>query len=41
MYQHEILRETDINVVAITNHNHFDLKQYQVSRDGVVTHPSI
>ena len=37
----EILSETDVNILAITNHNHFDLKQYEEFRDGVETHCQI
>lgn len=31
----EILKETDVKILAITNHNHFDLSQYEEFRDGV------
>ncbi|WP_185217997.1 hypothetical protein [Sphingobacterium mizutaii] len=32
----EILSETDVSILAITNHNHFDLSQYEEFRDGLV-----
>ncbi|OPC67331.1 hypothetical protein DSC47_01165 [Elizabethkingia miricola] len=31
----EIIRDTDVKILAITNHNHFDLNQYEEFRDGV------
>lgn len=31
----DILKDTDVKILAITNHNHFDLKQYEEFRDGV------
>lgn len=34
----EIIKETDVKILAITNHNHFDLKQYlefKTSVDGI------
>jgi predicted ATPase len=31
----EILKNTDVKILTITNHNHFDIKQYQDFRDGV------
>ena len=34
----EIIRETDVKILAITNHNHFDLEQYtefKTSVDGI------
>ncbi|HKC69866.1 MAG TPA: hypothetical protein VKG26_16640 [Bacteroidia bacterium] len=31
----EILKNTDVKILAITNHNHFDLKQYEEFRDIV------
>lgn len=34
----DILKDTDVNILAITNHNHFDSNQYELFRDGVVTH---
>lgn len=37
----EILRDTNVKILAITNHNHFDLKQYEEFRDGVVSHCQI
>jgi predicted ATPase len=37
----EILRDTDVNILAITNHNHFDAKQYEEFRDGVASHCQI
>lgn len=30
----EILKNTDVRILAITNHNHFDLAQYEQFRDG-------
>ncbi|MDV2445562.1 hypothetical protein CMV00_17430 [Elizabethkingia anophelis] len=30
-----IIRNTDVKILAITNHNHFDLKQYEEFRDEV------
>lgn len=30
----EILKNTDVRILAITNHNHFDLAQYQQFKDG-------
>lgn len=32
----ETLRNTDVKILAITNHNHFDLKQFEEFRDGLV-----
>lgn len=29
----EIIRQTDVKILAITNHNHFDLSQYQQFKD--------
>ncbi len=37
----EILRDTDVNILAITNHNHFDALQYEGFRDGVSSHCQI
>jgi predicted ATPase len=37
----EILGDTDVNILAITNHNHFDAKQYEEFRDGVASHCQI
>ncbi len=37
----EILSETDVNILAITNHNHFDSIQYEEFRDGVSGHCQI
>jgi len=37
----EILRDTDVNILAITNHNHFDSNQYEEFRDGVASHCQI
>ncbi|HBS85697.1 MAG: hypothetical protein A2W91_13670 [Bacteroidetes bacterium GWF2_38_335] len=37
----EILRDTDVNILAITNHNHFDASQYEGFRDGVSSHCQI
>lgn len=36
-----ILNDTEVKILAITNHNHFDLKQYEEFRDGVKTHCQI
>ena len=33
----DILKDTDVKILAITNHNHFDLEQYEEFRDGVST----
>ena len=33
----DIIKNTDVKILAITNHNHFDLKQYEEFRDGVST----
>ena len=33
-----ILKDTDVNILAITNHNHFDLTQFEQFRDGVASH---
>jgi predicted ATPase len=33
----DILKDTDVKILAITNHNHFDLSQYEEFRDGVST----
>ncbi|WP_051259723.1 DNA replication/repair protein RecF [Epilithonimonas tenax] len=33
----DILKDTDVKILAITNHNHFDLNQYEEFRDGVST----
>jgi hypothetical protein len=32
----DILKNTDVKIIAITNHNHFDLKQYEELRNSVV-----
>lgn len=37
----EILSETEVNILAITNHNHFDSIQYEEFRDGVENHCQI
>lgn len=37
----EILRDTEVNILAITNHNHFDAQQYEEFRDGVESHCQI
>jgi len=37
----EILSNTEVSILAITNHNHFDVKQYEEFRDGVETHCKI
>ena len=34
----EILSNTEVSILAITNHNHFDIQQYEEFRDGVETH---
>ena len=31
----EIIRTTDVKILAITNHNHFDAKQYSEFKDSV------
>jgi len=31
----EIIKETDVKILAITNHNHFDYKQYEKFRQSV------
>ncbi len=31
----EIIKDTEVKILAITNHNHFDLKQYKEMRDGL------
>lgn len=31
----DILKDTDVKILAITNHNHFDSEQYEEFRDGV------
>ncbi|HEU4472826.1 MAG TPA: hypothetical protein VFR58_17150 [Flavisolibacter sp.] len=31
----EILKETDVRILAVTNHNHFDVKQFEALTDGV------
>lgn len=33
----DIINDTDVKILAITNHNHFDLIQYEEFRDGVLT----
>lgn len=33
----DLIKHTDVKVLAITNHNHFDLSQYEEFRDGVST----
>lgn len=37
----EIIKNTDVKILAITNHNHFDLKQFKEFRDGVSNHCQI
>ncbi|MDH6253398.1 putative ATPase [Chryseobacterium sp. H1D6B] len=37
----EIIRDTDVKILTITNHNHFDLNQYEEFRDGVSTNCQI
>lgn len=32
----EIIKNTDVKILAITNHNHFDLKQYEEFNDGLI-----
>lgn len=34
----EIIKNTEVKILAITNHNHFDSIQYEEFRDGVVDH---
>lgn len=34
----DILKDTDVNILAITNHNHFDLAQFEEFRDSVISH---
>lgn len=31
----EIIKETDVKILAITNHNHFDYEQYNIFKDSV------
>ena len=33
----EIIKNTDVKILAITNHNHFDKTQYEEFRDGAIT----
>lgn len=33
-----VLKDTDVKILAVTNHNHFDSAQYKEFRDGVVNH---
>lgn len=37
----DIIKKTDVKILAITNHNHFDLKQFEEFRDGVANHCQI
>lgn len=37
----EIINDTEVSILAITNHNHFDAKQYEDFRDGVGNHCQI
>src|SRR5690606_32642778 len=37
----KIISETDVNILAITNHNHFDLIQYKEFREAVESHCQI
>ncbi|MCL2290450.1 MAG: hypothetical protein FWC34_07085 [Bacteroidetes bacterium] len=37
----EILRNTDVKILAITNHNHFDINQYEEFRDNISTYCQI
>lgn len=34
----ETMKNTDVKIMAITNHNHFDITQYEVFREGVKDH---
>ncbi|MBK9742872.1 MAG: hypothetical protein IPO94_07860 [Saprospiraceae bacterium] len=31
----DIIKDTDVKILAITNHNHFDSNQYEDFKDGV------
>lgn len=33
----EIIKETDVKILAITNHNHFDIKQFEDFTEGIGT----
>ena len=33
----DIIKDSDVKILAITNHNHFDKEQYEDFRDGVTT----
>ncbi|GGB64512.1 hypothetical protein GCM10007424_00510 [Flavobacterium suaedae] len=37
----EILRSTDVKILAITNHNHFDVSQYKALRESVAGHTEV
>ena len=37
----QIMRSTDVKILAITNHNHFDSDQYRVLRDSVTGHTEV
>lgn len=37
----EIIKNTDVKILAITNHNHFDLTQFEAFRDSVSSHCQI
>lgn len=37
----EVIKDTDVKILAITNHNHFDLNQYEEFKDGVSTNCQI
>ncbi len=37
----DILKDTDVKILAITNHNHFDLDQYVEFRDSVSSYCQI
>jgi len=37
----DILKNTDVKILAITNHNHFDKEQYEAFRDAVADHTSL
>ena len=37
----DMIKNTNDKILAITNHNHFDLKQFEEFRDGVSNHCQI
>jgi predicted metal-dependent phosphoesterase TrpH len=37
----DIIKNTEVKILAITNHNHFDLKQYKEMRSGLNGHCQI